>query len=56
MIAWGDAEAGGDTSGETATRLASCFVTSIAATHYAFAALCDDGSIVPWGDEVTPYP
>jgi len=53
VIAWGDAEAGGDTSGDTATRLANCNVKSIAATHYAFAALCEDGSIVPWGDEVS---
>ena len=53
MIAWGDAEAGGDISGETATLLAACEARSIAATHYAFAALCADGSVVPWGDSVS---
>ena len=53
MIAWGDPEAGGDTSGDTDSRLANCVVKSIAATHYAFTALCTDGSIVPWGDSVS---
>jgi len=53
VIAWGDAEAGGDISGETATLLAACEARSIAATHYAFAALCADGSVVPWGDSVS---
>ena len=53
VIAWGDPEAGGDTSGDTDSRLANCVVKSIAATHYAFTALCEDGSIVPWGDSVS---
>ena len=47
VVSWGDADAGGDSSGVWDQLK---HVQQVQSTFYAFAALLRDGSIVTWGD------
>ena len=46
-MAWGHRDFGGDSS---AVRNQLKGVQQIQGTHYAFAAILEDGSVVTWGD------